>query len=73
VGGLGVGYIQTANDSANVVDTNESGFALTGAAGIELLQSYNFALDLQFRAGNGFYSVGGSAQNFAIMLGLNWY
>jgi hypothetical protein len=41
-----------------------------------VLQSYNFALDIQVRIGNGFYSDSGgsfSAQNFAAMVGFNWY
>ena len=40
-----------------------------------MLQSYNFALDIQLRVGNGFYSQnqGGSAQNYGLMVGFNWY
>jgi hypothetical protein len=52
--------------------STNSGFALFGAAGVEVLQSYNFALDIQLRIGNGFYS-GGSAQNYGLMVGFNWY
>jgi hypothetical protein len=42
---------------------------------VKVLQSYNFALDLQLRAGNGFYdrSQGGNAQNYTLMVGFNWY
>jgi hypothetical protein len=61
-------YRSTASDT--------TGFALFGAAGIEVLQSYNFALDIQLRIGNGFYSSNGSsfsAQNYALMVGFNWY
>jgi hypothetical protein len=53
-----------------------TGFALFGAAGVEVLQSYNFALDIQLRIGNGFYSDHGtsfSVQNYALMVGFNWY
>jgi hypothetical protein len=80
-GGLGVGELRlTVNDDYNGVynsNVNEStGFALFGAAGVEVLQSYNFALDIQLRVGNGFYSDSGgsfSAQNYALMVGFNWY
>lgn len=80
-GGLGLAELrQTINDDYNGVynsTVNDStGFALFGAAGIEVLQSYNFALDIQLRIGNGFYSDSGgsfSAQNYALMVGFNWY
>ena len=41
-----------------------------------MLQSYNFALDIQFRFGNGFYGRGHnsfSVQNYGLMVGFNWY
>jgi len=78
-GGLGLAELrETFNDYngyyANASDT--SGFALFGAAGVEVLQSYNFALDIQFRVGNGFYgrdSNDFSVQNYGLMVGFNWY
>jgi hypothetical protein len=77
-GGAGFAEIRATVDtgygySADVGDG--SGFALFGAAGVEVVQSYNFALDIQLRAGNGFYdrSQGGNAQNYALMVGFNWY
>jgi hypothetical protein len=77
-GGAGFASIRATVDtgygySADVGDG--SGFALFGAAGVEVLQSYNFALDIQLRVGNGFYdrSQGGNAQNYALMVGFNWY
>jgi hypothetical protein len=79
-GGLGLAELrQTVNDDYNGIYsstvTDITGFALFGAAGIEVLQSYNFALDIQLRIGNGFYSQsdGGDAQNYALMVGFNWY
>jgi hypothetical protein len=80
-GGLGVAELRETVDapydggySSTVNDI--TGFALFGAAGIEVLQSYNFALDVQFRIGNGFYSQDNSSfsvQNYALMVGFNWY
>ncbi len=67
-GGYAYGYGYTSNSS--------TGFALFGAAGVEVMQSYNFALDIQLRVGNGFYSDSAgsfSAQNYALMVGFNWY
>jgi len=83
-GGLGVAELrQTVNapyyynyyyGSATTADI--TGFGLFGAAGVEVVQSYNFALDIQLRIGNGFYSQYGSSfsmQNYAMMVGFNWY
>jgi hypothetical protein len=80
-GGLGVGELrETVNDNYNGYYTDTAndvtGFALFGAAGVEVLQTYNFALDIQARIGSGFYSqdnVSFSAQNYALMVGFNWY
>jgi hypothetical protein len=79
-GGLGVAELrQTVNDTYDnygYTSADITGFALFGAAGVEVMQSYNFALDIQLRIGNGFYSQDGdsfSAQNYALMVGFNWY
>lgn len=78
-GGLGVAELrQTVNDYGGYGYTTSdiTGFALFGAAGVEVLQSYNFALDIQLRIGNGFYSDSGvsfSVQNYGVMVGFNWY
>jgi hypothetical protein len=61
--------------SVNVDD--ETGFAFMLAAGIELVQSYNYALDLQLRYGNVAYGGGnngaGDLSMYALMIGFNWY
>jgi hypothetical protein len=44
-----------------------------GAAGIELVQSPTFALDLHFRVGHGFYAPDPDATNWALMAGFTWY
>ncbi len=80
-GGAGIAvFRETIDDNYGyngTTDLNDvTGFALFGAAGVEVLQSYNFALDIQGRIGNGFYSQDGSSfnvQNYALMVGFNWY
>jgi hypothetical protein len=78
-GGAGLAVFRDTIDDAyyGTSEINDvTGFALFGAAGVEVLQSYNFALDIQARIGSGFYSqdnVSFSAQNYALMVGFNWY
>jgi hypothetical protein len=72
-GGIGGGDIQIASKSDNFAYTDENGLAVMAAGGFELLQVDNFALDAQLRLGHGFYSQGGDATNWAIMIGANWY
>jgi hypothetical protein len=83
-GGLGFGRLQlNANASSyygyyySVNVDDETGFAFMLAAGIELLQSYNWAMDLQLRYGNVAYGGGGNSAGdlsmYALMLGFNWY
>lgn len=71
-GGMGLGYMRISTEGV-FIDGDETGLAIWGGAGVEVLQSYNFALDLQFRVGNGFYDQGGSAQNYAFLAGVSWY
>jgi hypothetical protein len=77
-GGLGFGRIQIDTDNSDFPVDDESGFAFMLAAGIEIVQSYNFALDLQLRYGNVTYSSessggAGDANTFGFMVGFNWY
>jgi hypothetical protein len=72
-GGMGIGHIQVTNESGGFVEGDETGFGLMGALGVEVVQSYNFALDIQGRIAHGFYSQGGDATNYALMVGFNWY
>jgi hypothetical protein len=77
-GGVGFGRIQIDSDDANEVVDDETGFAFMLAAGIEIVQSYNFAVDLQLRYGNIAYSSeanggAGDTNTFGFMVGFNWY
>jgi len=72
-GGLGIGHMQIYSNTQDVVFGDETGLAAMGAAGVELIQSSVFALDIQGRLGHGFYSQGGDVNNFAFLVGVNWY
>src|SRR5450432_2680025 len=72
-GGVGGGNIQIQSKSSDLVYTDESGLAIMGAAGVEVLQMGGFALDLQLRLAHGFYSTDGDATNAAFLVGFNWY
>jgi hypothetical protein len=52
---------------------DESGPAILGAIGVEVVQAYNFTLDLQLRLGHGFYDTGPDVNNVGFMVGVNWY
>ena len=64
-GGHRLRPLQLEYDGESVAFDDESGLAIMGAAGVEVVQSYNFALDLQVRAGHGFYD-GGDVNNFGL-------
>jgi hypothetical protein len=71
-GGVGYGgYQQTSSAAGRIGD--DSGLALLAAGGVEVVQSQNFALDIQLRLGHAFYSVAKDMTNVALMLGVNWY
>jgi hypothetical protein len=72
-GGLGFGHYQVTGDFGNTIVADDSGLAIMGAAGVELLQAANFALDVQLRLGEGFYSAAGNTSSVALGVGLNWY
>ncbi len=74
-GGIGFGHLSIDSDAGTLDD---SGFAFMLAAGIELFQAYNYAMDLQLRYANATYNGAGSdsagdTNMFTVMLGFNWY
>ena len=71
-GGLGSGTVDLSDDYSGATFDSETAFAMSGALGFEVLQMYNFALDLQLRLAHVFYASGG-ANNIAFMVGFNWY
>ena len=74
-GGFGWSNLQINDENTPGVSYNfsdEWGLGIMGAAGIEVVQSYNFALDLQLRAGHLFLD-GGDLNQVAFLIGINWY
>lgn len=58
----------------NVTDRSQTVPAAMIGAGIELLAKKSFAMDLQFKAGTGFYKDDDTkAHNASLTLGFNWY
>ena len=76
-GGVGFGRLQINADGDYYSVDDETGFAFLLAGGIELVQSYNFAMDLQLRYGNVAYGGGpnsvGDVSMYGLMIGFNWY
>jgi hypothetical protein len=77
-GGLGFSYITVGNSGYYYSSISDSGFAFLLAAGIEIMQVYNFAMDLQFRYGNSAYTSAsrggpGDTSMYGGMIGFNWY
>ena len=71
-GGFGFAQLDFGYDNT-VGNPTESGPGLLAAAGFEVVQAYNFALDLQLRFGHGFYDTGPDINQVAFMVGVNWY
>jgi hypothetical protein len=71
-GGVGLAHLQFGYDGAVPIN-DETGPAFLVAGGVEVVQSFNFALDLQLRVGHGSYSDGPDVTNIAFMVGINWY
>jgi hypothetical protein len=81
-GGVGLGHLQIGGYADyygyTVPVDNETGFAFMLAGGLEIVQSYNFTVDLQLRYGNAVYSPpqnggGGDTNQFGFLVGFNWY
>src|SRR5580765_4606358 len=70
----GFGFAQLDFGYDNTIgNPTENGPGLMAAGGFEVVQAYNFALDLQLRFGHGFYDSGPDINQVAFMVGVNWY
>jgi hypothetical protein len=73
-GGIGIAHLSVGDDYTGGSTDVDNGFAIMGAAGIELISTRFFALDLQARIINGSYSgVDDNITSGTVGIGLNWY
>lgn len=75
-GGLGVANLSISYDDGyeSRSDDIDSGGAIMGAIGYEILHSPQFALDLQLRLGAGFYEgIDEQISSGMFSVGFNWY
>jgi hypothetical protein len=72
-GGIGGANMNISSDYDGFIYDRANGLGIMGAGGFEVLQMYNFALDLQLRLGHGFYDPYGDVNSWALMIGANWY
>ncbi len=72
-GGIGIGYV-TVSD-AYYYDTSDFGLGLMAAAGVEVLQTYNFAIDLSLRVhvAHIYENPSTNVSNLAFLIGFHWY
>jgi hypothetical protein len=74
-GGIGIGYL-SVSDAYGFTDSSDFGLGLMAAAGVEVLQTYNFALDLSIRlSGEHIYEnpSGVNISAVAFLVGFHWY
>jgi len=72
-GGIGVGQLSVSDNNGDVVAESEVGAGVMFAAGVEVLQSRNFALDLQLRGSGVTYDENDTVSMASLTLGFNWY
>jgi hypothetical protein len=75
-GGIGIGWLQLTDEYGyDYLHGDNWGLGLLGAFGIEVLQTYNFALDLSVRlSGERIYGDNPvTVSNAAFLVGFHWY
>jgi hypothetical protein len=70
-GGAGIGNI-TESDGG-YYSFGKVGFAMTGSVGVELLQGYNWSLELAAQGISGFYKGNERWQSGAVNIGFNFF
>jgi hypothetical protein len=55
-GGAGIGNITGKDSNSDLLQFGKAGFGLTGSVGVELLQGYNWSLELTGQLLAGFYT-----------------
>ncbi len=72
-GGLGIGRLSVNDRDGNEIAASETGTGALFAAGVELVQSRTFALDLQLRASAVSYDNVDTISMTSLTVGVNWY
>ena len=72
-GGAGVGNITQKDSQGNFLFFGKTGLGLTGSAGIELIQGYNWSLELAAQVTTGFYADNERWTSLAGNIGFNFF
>src|SRR5262249_9062367 len=73
-GGIGLAHLDVQDDFSGTYTPQDSGLAVLGAVGFELLSARFFAVDLQGRLSEGSYhGIDDHVTSGTIGVGLNWY
>src|SRR5215510_5588469 len=72
-GGIGLGILSFEDYWNAYSIQSHTGGSLMFALGVEVLQSYNFALDVQLRVSGTRFDENNTVNSVAIMVGANWY
>jgi hypothetical protein len=71
-GGIGLGFLQYDDNYYGYSESSNAGVSALFGIGVEVLQTYNFALDIQFRI-TGTRFENDTINTLALMIGASWY
>jgi hypothetical protein len=73
-GGLGTAHLSERYGDSEVANEIDTGAAVMGAVGAELISRPRFSMDLQLRGGSGTYEgIEDTITQASLQLGLSWY
>jgi hypothetical protein len=72
-GGAGIGNITQKDNQGNFLFFGKTGLGLTGSAGVELIQGYNWSLELAAQITSGFYADSERWTSGAVNIGFNFF
>jgi len=71
-GGIGLGWLTFSDNYFGYTESSNAGGSLLFGVGVEVLQSYNFALDIQFRVTATRFEEA-TINTVGLMIGANWF
>jgi hypothetical protein len=71
-GGIGLGWLSFSDNYYGYTESSNAGGSLLFGAGVEVLQTYNFALDIQLRVTATRFD-NATINTLGLMIGANWY